>query len=51
MFHVVPAEREIPPNTTVAFDVTFWPVRSIYSDVYYSHTGYRINPINCSLVI
>ena len=28
MFHVVPAEREIPPNTTVAFDVTFWPVRN-----------------------
>ena len=23
---VVPAEREIPANTTVAFSVSFWPV-------------------------
>lgn len=26
VFKVVPAEREIPANTTVAFSVSFWPV-------------------------
>ena len=35
VFQVVPSEREIYPNTTVVFDVTFWPV----SIIVYMHSS------------
>lgn len=38
IFQIMPAEREISPNSTVAFTITFWPV-------YYTDT------LTCSIIV